>query len=281
MIDIYQLKKRFYSELKGVYPMPEIESFFYLLATHILKMSRVELALSKTIMKKEEVSFFNNAIKELQKHKPIQYIIGSTSFFNLPFSVTEDVLIPRPETEELVNWILHSINEKSKLQILDIGTGSGCIAVSLAKNTQHKVYALDVSGKALQVAQKNAKLNKVEVTFVQKDILKTTKLLNIKFDVIVSNPPYVRDLEKKAMQKNVLQYEPYAALFVDDNNPLLFYDKIADFAKKNLTPNGILFFEINQYLGKETVQLLKEKGFSNIVLRKDFYENDRMIQAKL
>ena len=189
-------------------------------------------------------------------------------------------MIPRPETEELVNWIIEDVKHHSeKIKILDIGTGSGCIAISLAKNLKNaEVWALDISNKAIKIAQENALLNKVKIQFINENILKLNEL-NAEFDIIVSNPPYVRELEKIEIKNNVLDNEPHLALFVKDQNPLLFYDKICDFSKNNLTPNGTLFFEINQYLGKETMYLLEEKGFNNSELRKDIFNNDRMIKV--
>ena len=203
------------------------------------------------------------------------------------------MLIPRPETEELVAWVLKVGREMAEdrkqkfksqpysLKILDIGTGSGCIAIALAKRLpKAEVYALDVSKKALQVAKHNAKHNDVKVHFIEQDILKATVVEeHLKFDIIVSNPPYVRELEKHHIQKNVLENEPHLALFVKDNNPLLFYDAIADVATKKLHKGGYLFFEINQYLGKELVSLLQQKGFGNIELKKDMFGNDRMVRA--
>jgi release factor glutamine methyltransferase len=229
----------------------------------------------------------------LQQEKPIQYITGETWFYGLRFQVNENTLIPRPETEELVEWIIES--QKSNVQsqtlaILDIGTGTGCIPISLKTNIlQANVSAIDVSEHALEVAKRNAELNKVEINFIQANILEVQDLsqlstpnsqLRTNFDIIVSNPPYVRNLEKQEIKKNVLDYEPHLALFVEDTDALLFYRKIAQLALKNLSPNGLLFFEINQYLGNETVELLKKLGFKNIELKKDLYGNDRMIKCE-
>jgi release factor glutamine methyltransferase len=228
----------------------------------------------------------------LKKEKPIQYILGETEFYGLPFLVNVNTLIPRPETEELVEWIIKSTNyeiQSTKLRILDIGTGSGCIAISLAKNIPNaEVSAIDVSEKALATAKKNAEINKIVVNFINVDILKINDLAELptsnfqlptQFDIIVSNPPYVRNLEKAEIKPNVLEYEPHLALFVEDTDALLFYRKIANLAKENLSENGQLFFEINQYLGKETVELLEDLGFKNIELKKDIYGNDRMIRS--
>ena len=202
-------------------------------------------------------------------------------FFSYRFLVDENVLIPRPETEELVDWVLTTVTPTSKpLKIIDIGTGSGCIAISLAKSLPNaEVTAVDVSAKALQVARCNAELNGVTINFLQQDILQTTTLPDT-YDIIISNPPYVRSLEKAEMQANVLEYEPHLALFVSDTDPLLFYDRIATLARRALSPQGSLFFEINQYLGEEMKALLKAKGFEKVVLRQDLSGNDRMIMSR-
>ena len=245
-------------------------------------MSRVDLALKPdTEIDEIEIKKWKNIIAQLQLQKPIQYILGETEFFGLPFMVTPDVLIPRPETEELVDWILknnsNNSNNSEKLRILDIGTGSGCIPISLTKNLKNsEVAAIDVSKEALEVAAINAKDNSVEVRFIKMDILKTEDLAET-YDIIVSNPPYVRELEKEEMQKNVLEFEPHIALFVEDDDALLFYLKITKLASKSLSEGGQLYFEINQYLGQRMLDLLNEYKFRDIELRKDIYGNDRMI----
>jgi release factor glutamine methyltransferase len=218
------------------------------------------------------------ASNRLQHFEPIQYILGETEFYGLPFKVTPATLIPRPETEELVDWILAHYNKNHKT-LLDIGTGSGCIAITLAKNLPSlEISAMDISEETLKIASENAKDHKVGVIFSKVDILNALALPQ-KYDIIVSNPPYVRNSEKKNMQKNVLDYEPTMALFVEDDNPLLFYSKIAALAKNYLNPKGFLFFEINEYLGKEVIQLLKRESFSEIELKKDFFGKDRMIKC--
>ena len=245
-------------------------------------MSRVDLALKPEFAIEEiEIQKWKNIIAELQLQKPIQYILGETEFFGLPFEVNSAVLIPRPETEELVDWILkNNSNSSNQLRILDIGTGSGCIPITLAKNLKNaKVSAIDVSTEALKIAEMNAEKNAVEVKFIEMDILKAEKLSET-YDIIVSNPPYVRELEKQEMQKNVLDYEPHIALFVEDEDALLFYLKITQLASESLSEGGQLYFEINQYLGQRMVDLLNDYKFRDIELRKDIYENDRMIYGR-
>jgi release factor glutamine methyltransferase len=232
---------------------------------------------------------WNSIVSDLKVNKPIQYIFGETEFYGLRFLVNENTLIPRQETEELVELIIESTNyelRNTKLKVLDIGTGSGCIAISLAKHLPtSEVFAIDVSKEALATAKKNAELNKVAINFILTNILDVIKLralegLDKQFDIIVSNPPYVRNLEKAEIKPNVLEYEPHLALFVDDIDALLFYRKIAELAIKNLNPNGKLYFEINQYLGKETVELVESFGFKNVKLIKDIYGNDRIVFAE-
>jgi len=250
-----------------------------------LNLQRIDTVLKPDLLiSHDNLTTFLKIIKRLQNEEPIQYILKKTSFYGLPFIVDKNTLIPRPETEELVAWIIEEaskgkLHKKDKISILDIGTGTGCIPISLAKNLiKSSVSAIDISQKALLIAKKNALLNNTKIDFFEMDILNTESLPQ-KFDIIVSNPPYVRELEKREIKKNVLQNEPHLALFVDNNNPLLFYKKIADLAIKYLRQDGLLFFEINQYLEKETVKMLEMKGFKNIELRKDLFGNYRMIQC--
>lgn len=277
-------KTVFQKELSSRYDAMEIESFFFLILKQFRNLKRIDLALHPEFEFSEaEILLWNGVIEQLKQELPIQYILGKTNFYGLEFLVNPNVLIPRPETEELVDWVIasNSINQPLPIKIIDIGTGSGCIAISLAKNiSEAQVFALDISEKALATAIENAKENQVAVTFIQKNILTTTDL-EMQFDIIVSNPPYVRNLEKTEIKNNVLANEPHLALFVEDNDALLFYRKIAELAIKNLSPEGKLFFEINQYLGKETVELLSDLGFQNIELRQDIYGNDRMIACNL
>lgn len=277
---LIDFKKHFFEALSVTYPESEIHSFFYILMKYKLRVSRVDLALNQTVLLKDsEVIFFKKSLEQLKKEVPIQYIIGETEFYGLTFKVNKHVLIPRPETEELVNWIINDTSKTKPVSILDIGTGSGCIAISLAKNLPNsKVTAIDISENAIKIATQNAKLSNVEINFLKVNILNINKLPE-NFDIIVSNPPYVRELEKQKMQQNVIAYEPHIALFVKNENPLIFYEKIASLAVKNLSLNGQLYFEINQYLGIETINLLALKNFKKIELRKDFFDVDRMIKA--
>jgi release factor glutamine methyltransferase len=272
----------FIEKLQPIYDVVEAERFFYLILEFKMKMKRIDLALHpNSELSEKQLEEWHAILTKLLEEVPIQYILGTTSFFGLDFEVNENVLIPRPETEELVEWMVSNskIQKWNDFKIIDIGTGSGCIAISLAKNiSQAKIAAIDVSEKALEVAKKNALLNGVDVTFIHQDVLAAADL-NAQFDIIVSNPPYVRNLEKVEIKPNVLAYEPHLALFVEDTDALLFYRKIAELALKNLSENGKLYFEINQYLGKETVELLESLGFKNIELKKDIYGNERMVKS--
>ncbi|WP_378172912.1 peptide chain release factor N(5)-glutamine methyltransferase [Aquimarina sp. SS2-1] len=282
---IKDLRKEFTDALSSQYDSEEILSFFYILSEKFLGLRRVDIAMAlDTIIDNTSFSKFVDAKKRLKEQEPIQYIVGDTVFYGLSFKVNELVLIPRPETEELVDWILRDYQHKKierKIKILDIGTGSGCIAISLAKNLpEADLFAIDISEEALEIAKENAKRNNVEVNFIHANVLQLDKLEK-DFDIIVSNPPYVRELEKQEIKPNVLDHEPHLALFVSDNDPLIFYKKIGKLAKQNLTPRGLLYFEINQYLGKETKDMIEKLGFESVIVRKDLYDNDRMIKASL
>ena len=290
-MNIKNLKSHFFSELQTIQEESEIESFFFILTEYLFNLKRIDISLNPDFEVSEtDLEKWKTIISELKTEKPIQYITGEAWFYGYRFEVNENTLIPRPETEELVEWIIESQKSKvksQKISILDIGTSSGCIPISLKKEIPNAIVsAIDVSEKALEMARKNAVDNEVEVHFILQNILEIDTLNELpisnfqfqtEFDVIVSNPPYVRNLEKQEIKKNVLDYEPHLALFVEDSDALLFYRKIAQLALTSLTPNGKLFFEINQYLGKETVELLENLGFKNIELRKDFVGNDRMI----
>jgi release factor glutamine methyltransferase len=263
--------------LNGYYPEKEIKSLFYISIDHLLGYSK-----SDTIIKSENELLpdfkieFSEIVERLQKKEPIQYILMETTFYGLPFFTRRGVLIPRPETEELVDWIIKD-NENLEKRYLDIGTGSACIIISLAKNLNGSFYAIDVSPDALREAKQNVKRNNVDVNLEQFDILDSD--LDGLWDVIVSNPPYVLESERKYMQQNVLAWEPEIALFVRDETPLLFYERIANQSTKVLNKNGILYFEINEKYGKETVDMLAQKGFVNIELKKDINDKDRMVKA--
>ena len=280
--------KLFFNEaLSAIYPKTEIDSFFFILMEEKLKLQRIDTVLKPDfLITNKNLTDLKNIVKRLQKEEPVQYILGNTEFYGLPFLVNKNTLIPRTETEELVAWVLDEIkvlanNKITEPSILDIGTGTGCIPISLAKNlTSLNISAIDISTEALLIAKQNAILNKVTIEFIELDILNTESLPQ-EYDVIISNPPYVRELEKEEIKNNVLENEPHLALFVEDENPLIFYNKIADLAKQQLSKNGMLFFEINQYLGKETVNMLVKKGFKNIQLKKDLFGNDRMIKCVL
>ncbi|WP_167619461.1 peptide chain release factor N(5)-glutamine methyltransferase [Maribellus sediminis] len=266
------------NELMPLYPASEISSFIRLILEKVYGLSYTE----QVILKHEKLD--GNKFKDvagivarLKQFEPIQYILGETEFYDLALKVNPAVLIPRPETEELVAWMLETEWEPGA-RVLDIGTGSGCIALALKSGLPSaQVFGVDVSAPALETAGENAALNQLEVQFVQQNILDWKATEWEKFDLIVSNPPYVRESEKQLMEANVLKHEPTGALFVSDEDPLIFYRTIAEFAQANLNQNGSLFFEINEYLGKEMKALLEGFGFKSIELRKDLQGRDRMI----
>ena len=281
---LQELQVQFHRTLDAIYGAGEVRSIFYLLIDFYFKHSRLDMALDTELTLSEvQKTIILNALKRLKNEEPVQYITGQTEFFGLPFFVTKNTLIPRPETEDLVRWIIENYNNLAPIRILDIGTGTGCIAIALAKHFKNAVIsALDVSEKAIAVAHKNAQLNGVKIHFVEKDILETTHMIfdpEEAFDVIVSNPPYVRHQEKEQMKPNVLKYEPHLALFVDDHNPLKYYAAISRFAVNNLKKKGALYFEINEYLGADMVMLLKENRFNDIELKKDVFGKDRMVKG--
>ena len=281
-----KFRNHFINSLEGLYPIEELKSFFYLLAEKYLNLSRINIALQlNNELTHEEQSSFYKAVDRLRNHEPIQYILGETEFFGMPITVNKQVLIPRPETEELVSWIIEDV-DKNEATILDIGTGSGCIAISLAKKLNNAVVsAIDISNKAIEVAKKNALINNVNVEFSRVDVLNFEDKLVLqdkwksKFDIIVSNPPYVRMQEKKLMQLNVIDHEPDIALFVEDDDPLLFYRRISELSRQYLKHNGTLYLEINEYLGVEMEKMLNEAGFKHVELKKDMFGKNRMIKC--
>ncbi len=261
----------------------ENESILTLVTEYIFGCTPIQCKLADDVaLTPQEVDAVEAIIDKLEKDYPIQYILGEAHFYDLKFRVNPSVLIPRQETEELVHWILADVaDKKANLNLVDLGTGSGCIPVSLKKNLPGAtVFGIDVSADALRVASENAFMNRAEVTFYRADVLNQPEWPLEKTDIIVSNPPYVKEDEKAEMATNVLDHEPHMALFVENENPLVFYEAIADLAKQHLAKDGKLYFEINQYLGAETVELLEQKGFK-AELRKDLNGNDRMVKAVL
>lgn len=273
---VYYIKQT----LQGYYPDSEIVSMAKLLLTQVFDMPAIELYAGKdNSFSANERNRLDNILVRLQKYEPIQYIIGVEDFYGLTFEVDRNVLIPRPETEALVDWVIRE-NTGSGMRILDIGTGSGCIAISLAKNLKEaEAVSWDISEGALQVAARNCRRNNVGVRLEQKDVLQAIPS-DEQFDVIVSNPPYITEKEKAEMEANVLDWEPGMALFVPDHDPLLFYRRIAELGRQMLVPQGRLYFEINREYGQQTMDMLKELGYRNIELKKDISQNDRMIKAE-
>jgi release factor glutamine methyltransferase len=267
--------------LNDLYNNNETEALTLWVVSEIMELSKATI---KAFPEKEltvlQQELSSSILMELKTGKPLQYILGYTEFYGLKFVVNPAVLIPRPETEELVEWILNSVDPKKQFSILDIGTGSGCIPISLKKNLHNaSISAIDISPEALQIARINAELNEVDIDFIEADILKDLQPITHKLQLIVSNPPYVTPADKTQMHLNVVDFEPHNALFVPQEDPLLFYKAIADFALINLTPGGLLFLEINESYGQETKYLLSSKGFKNIELKKDMSGKDRMIKA--
>ena len=281
---VKDIRNHYCEQLCSIYDKDEANAMILILLEHYFSIDRVKMALEPQLrLSESEMLTFHFAVKDLLKNKPIQYIIGETEFCDLKFKVNENTLIPRPETSELVMKIVNrqQSTDNRLCSILDIGTGSGCIAISLAKMISgSKVFALDISEKALEVAKENAINNEADVTFIHDDILSLRNKIDTKFDIIVSNPPYVRELEKADMRDNVLKWEPHNALFVSDNDPLIFYRKILEFAKTHLKENGEVWFEINEYLGKEMTDLCKEMGFSQIETLNDFRGKERILSVR-
>lgn len=269
------------SELADLLPETEIQAITRIILESVCGWSFSEqLTRANETMDKEKVGQITAIVHRLKKSEPIQYVLGETEFFGLKLKVNPAVLIPRPETEELVEWVCNSILPENP-QILDVGTGSGCIALALKKNLKDaEISAVDFSEKALDVARQNAGLNNLKVEFLKVDILNWEKYEWDFFDVIVSNPPYVRVSEKKLMQKNVLDFEPGMALFVSDEDPLVFYREIARFAQNFLAEKGFLFFEINESLSDPLIKMLQQNNFTDIQLQKDLQGKNRMIRCR-
>ncbi len=280
-ITVKNISEEFHKVLKGMYPPEEIRNFVWIIMEHLLDFTKTDLLVKDdTVLSDDQLSFCKDAMEKLAVQVPVQQIVESTVFYDLKFEVTPDVLIPRPETEELVHWILDDLKQRKEVSILDVGTGSGCIPISIKVNhPQAIVSAWDISDKALNVAKSNANLNQVDILFEKQDALNPELNERDKVDVIVSNPPYIRELEKERMQKNVLDYEPHLALFVADHDPLIFYRRIAEWGRELLSENGCLYYEINEAFGKETCEMLQELGYQSIELRKDLFGKDRMVKA--
>ena len=288
-----------------VYENQEAKEIVFWLMEFYLGIKKIDIISNKNIEKEID---WENIIERINSHEPIQYILGETEFYGRRFFVNESVLIPRPETEELVQLVIERsqqwavsggqyimeseqqmvgkkelITHNSALRtILDLGTGSGCIAITLAKELpDFQVLAFDISEKALETAKKNAILNEAKVIFEKVDILNylTSNLKHPTFDIILSNPPYVTKQEIERMQKNVLDFEPHLALFVEDSEPLVFYEAIAEIALKKLNNNGLVAVEINEALGKETAEIFIKKGFSEVQIIKDIHQKDRFVSA--
>nr|WP_294893898.1 peptide chain release factor N(5)-glutamine methyltransferase [uncultured Pedobacter sp.] len=271
-------KQKFKTELACVYTDAELEVLFKLLIVDIKKQEFNVVITDKVNLSDNEEDFFYDTIHQLKALKPIQHILGKAHFYGLQFWVSPQVLIPRPETEELVHLIISEQKNKT-VEILDIGTGSGCIAICLKHNLpKADVSALDISSGALIMAKQNAEKHNTNISFFNGDALNLSANDYPKYDVIVSNPPYIAEKEKSKMENLVLDNEPHLALFVDDNEALIFYAKITDFALTNLKPDGTLYFEINQNLAQETKQLIEEKGFKAHII-KDINDNYRIIKA--
>lgn len=274
-------KKRFLNQLPAFYDETERFNLFYMTMEFVLKYSKAVVVLNgNESVLIENQQKIDEVFNRLQDNEPIQYITQEANFFGYDFKVSSATLIPRPETEELVDWVLTEMKKQPQKnwRVLDIGTGTGCIPITIKKEFPlANVSAIDVSVDALKIAQKNAVNLQADVTFIHQDILQAERL--DVYDIIISNPPYVRNLEKAEINENVLQHEPHLALFVDDNDPLIFYRKITQLAYKSLTETGMLFFEINQYLGSEMQQMVSEY-FKSIELKKDFIQNDRMMKLK-
>ncbi|MDR1153885.1 MAG: peptide chain release factor N(5)-glutamine methyltransferase [Bacteroidales bacterium] len=282
---IRQMITEIRQQLAGRYPETEMESFVRILFGYYPGISPAQVHLSQdSELPSGAEKQIRTAVGELKKYRPLQYILGETEFYGLKFELTPDVLIPRPETEELTDWVIRQYNGSAGLTLVDMGTGSGCIAVALAANLPDAtVWAVDVSDAALAIAQKNAVKNAVNVNFLSGDVLKGGRL-GFKpgsLDVVVSNPPYVTPSEKQQMLPNVLEYEPHLALFTPEDDPFVFYGHIAAFGLKCLKDGGRMFFEINEASAKGVEDILKQNGYSDIILRKDMNGKWRMVSARL
>lgn len=281
-VEILDLRKQLIHQLKPKFSDREAKYLVDLLMEETLDIKKSKLLINHSLVVDEsKVCLLESYINRLLEEEPIQYILEGEYFYGLPFKVNKNVLIPRPETEELVEWIIEESMNYPSLKILDIGTGSGCIPIALKLNLPaSNVTAIDVSHEALIVANENANLLNASVHFQQVDILDETTWADFdKFDIIVSNPPYIPHKENALMEGNVLKFEPALALFVADKNPLIFYEKIRQFALQKLQPEGALFFECNEYNAKQVKKLL-ENHFKEVTLKKDINQKDRMVMGR-
>lgn len=279
---LIEFRQEFYNRLQAIYPKTEIAGMYGILLEDCMGISRVEAALrAHEIIPDSELDQLHRVLDRLSKQEPIQYILGKTSFYGLSLNVSPATLIPRPETEELVSWILSDLDKKTtKIRGVDIGTGSGCIALALKNNLANaEITAVDVSKEALEVVRQNVKELGLPMEVLQLDILKNS-LPKEGLDFIVSNPPYVCETEKSEMRANVLDYEPDIALFVEDSNPLIFYDRILDVAKESVKEEGSVYFEINERFAADIIKLAKEKGWKNNQVKKDIFGRDRMMRCR-
>lgn len=279
MNTLFHLSQYASRELKDTYTAHEIKYLCNLIFTDVLRYTNIDIHIKKhEVLDESFVNKFYEIVTQLKTNQPLQYIIGSAEFSGLRFGLNGSTLIPRPETEELVIWAGSQL--RSGMTVLDIGTGSGCIAVSLAAMcAEARITGIDISDKAIGQAKENAAANGTEVNFQIRDILNHEQYEWDTYDLIVSNPPYVRQSEKTAMHSRVLDFEPHRALFVPDDDPLMFYRRIAEFGLQHLAAGGCLFFEINEALGKETAGLLTQLGYQETVLKKDIHERDRFIRT--
>jgi release factor glutamine methyltransferase len=278
--DIYNHYTRL---LAALYGLDEAKAIANIVLEEFAGINRLKRTSEQDVrLSESEILGVHFAFKELLQHKPLQYVLGKAWFLDLTLSIKPGVLIPRPETEELVLWILEDLKNTPKLTGIDIATGSGCIALSLALKMKHlTMYATDVSNDALTIAQQNNQNLQAGIHILQHDILGTTPLPYAgSFDFMVSNPPYVRELEKAQMRPNVIDYEPHLALFVPDNDSLLYYRHIAQFAQNSLKHNGLLYLEINEALALETREMLRTFGFEEVEVRHDLHGKPRMMRAK-
>lgn len=281
-VTLIQFRQEFYSQLQAVYSETEIAGIYGLLLEEYVGITRVEAALrAQEVLPDPILKLLQSALDRLLKQEPIQYILEKASFYGLSLKVSPDTLIPRPETEELVSWILSDFkNEKNTIRALDIGTGSGCIALALKKNlTKSEITAIDISPGALEVVKQNAKELELPLDVLQLDILKDSLPME-DLDFIVSNPPYVCETEKLQMRPNVLEYEPDLALFVDDSDPLVFYRRILQVANKAVKEKGSVYFEINERFAEGTIIMAKEIGWHSIQVKKDIFGRDRMMRCR-